>query len=553
MIAALLFRFIVVTCLAATQSNAPLPSNPSSGFGIAGTIVDADTGAAIAHARVAASAYSHRDQYIAVSTGEDGQFAFTNLSPDKYTLRAEARGYFTQSFNQHNFSETAVVVGPNHDSGNIVFALARESSIRGAVIDEAGDAVPDAAVFLYQTGTNSGSRRTSLLQQLVANDDGSYAFPHLLAGRYFVAVSARPWYAQQHPLPSSQVASRGEPQFPGQNSGSRSEQQLSSLTNVAYRVTFYPGVTQPEDAAPIDLDPGDQFVANISLQPVPAIRFRLDSNSGSPIYSVELESRAFDGGIPVFTKAMPGPTGAVEILGVAPGHYSVQFSHTNRENSRVISSREIEVSGTGQVQPASKTQSASVGVIVRHEPGTTLPQEGFLRFRNIATDLDLPEKLAITGRLASKHNLPPAIYEVSFENTAGVYVKTVSAAGATVNGRTVQITGTSPVQLVLILAQASANVTGVALRNSQPVAGAMIVLVPADPSQNHSLFRMYETDSDGTFSLRDVASGEYTLLALAKGWDLEWQNPTALKPYLVRGQAVQVHENRTYQFKVQVQ
>ena len=84
------------------------------------------------------------------------------------------------------------------------------------------------------------------------------------------------------------------------------------------------------------------------------------------------------------------------------------------------------------------------------------------------------------------------------------------------------------------------QVDGVALRDGQPFAGAMIVLVPRDPANNSPLFRRDQSDSDGTFTLPNVVPGQYTVVAIANGWDLEWGNPAALQPYLKGGEAVQV-------------
>ena len=58
----------------------------------------------------------------------------------------------------------------------------------------------------------------------------------------------------------------------------------------------------------------------------------------------------------------------------------------------------------------------------------------------------------------------------------------------------------------------------------------MIVLVPQDAANNSPLFRRDQSDSDGSFTLLNVVPGQYTVLALAQGWDLEWGNPAVLHP-----------------------
>ncbi len=81
----------------------------------------------------------------------------------------------------------------------------------------------------------------------------------------------------------------------------------------------------------------------------------------------------------------------------------------------------------------------------------------------------------------------------------------------------------------------------------------MIVLVPEDAANNAPLFRRDQSDSDGTFTLATILPGKYTVLAIENGWELEWANPTVLKPYLPSGEVVNVTANGKYQAKVKVQ
>jgi hypothetical protein len=47
-----------------------------------------------------------------------------------------------------------------------------------------------------------------------------------------------------------------------------------------------------------------------------------------------------------------------------------------------------------------------------------------------------------------------------------------------------------------------------------------------------ALFRRDQSDTDGTFSLRDVLPGRYKIVAIENGWDLEWGNTEILKTHL---------------------
>ena len=97
------------------------------------------------------------------------------------------------------------------------------------------------------------------------------------------------------------------------------------------------------------------------------------------------------------------------------------------------------------------------------------------------------------------------------------------------------------------------QITGTALRLDKSVAGAMIVLVPADPAHNQVLYRRDQSDSDGTFTLSAVVPGRYTVLAIENGWDLEWTKPAVLSSYMTGGVVVQVQANGKYDIKVPVE
>jgi hypothetical protein len=117
----------------------------------------------------------------------------------------------------------------------------------------------------------------------------------------------------------------------------------------------------------------------------------------------------------------------------------------------------------------------------------------------------------------------------------------------------VEINGSAPLTLAVVAGLGQAQIKGVALRDDKPLAGAMVLLVPADAAHNQVLFRRDQSDTDGTFTLADVVPGKYTLLALENGWDLEWTKPAVLKPFLPQGEAITVLANGKQEFKLKAQ
>src|ERR1700704_551509 len=90
----------------------------TKGLQITGNVVDSVTGQPLSGTRVAIAPVSQRDAFTISITGGDGRFAFSHLTPGKYTLAAQRRGYLTQGFDQHGQFATSIVVGPDLGSTN---------------------------------------------------------------------------------------------------------------------------------------------------------------------------------------------------------------------------------------------------------------------------------------------------------------------------------------------------------------------------------------------------------------------------------------------------
>lgn len=71
----------------------------------------------------------------------------------------------------------------------------------------------------------------------------------------------------------------------------------------------------------------------------------------------------------------------------------------------------------------------------------------------------------------------------------------------------------------------------------------MVVLVPKDLTALHGMARRDQSDSDGSFALHDVVPGQYTVVAVQDGWDLDWAQPEVIGRYLPGGIPVTVTGN----------
>jgi Carboxypeptidase regulatory-like domain len=108
----------------------------------------------------------------------------------------ESRAVHQQAFRGDEDCSTGIAVGPGLDSEHMVFPLTVSASISGSVVDEEGEAVRQAQIWLFHKGVSSGRSRITMRNSQVTDSSGSFHFSHLAPGTYFVAAQARPWYAE---------------------------------------------------------------------------------------------------------------------------------------------------------------------------------------------------------------------------------------------------------------------------------------------------------------------------------------------------------------------
>ena len=529
----------------------PVSAAPAA-YPIAGTTVNSMTGQSIAGAYVTIMSVEHNEFVKNVTSGADGHFAFAGLPAGKYSLVATAHGFRSQGFNQHGDFFTGIVVGPDFDAGNLVFRLVPDAVIEGVVTDEDNEPVRNASVTLFLRSNDTGQQRTQQVQNRMTDDRGHYQFGHLAPGTYFVAVSARPWFAQYS------NPNEGPPDPANANQVAEERAQL----DVAYPLTFYPAAEDSSGASPIMLHPGDRVTADVSIRAAPAVHLRIktgsadDQKGGAGLARgfPQVSQRIFEGTIePVNSaQAFGNSAGQQEYTGIAPGRYLIEMSDPGgRRHGGWY--KEMDLSGTVDLDPRESPPLVSVTGALLLEGGTRPAGKIYVVLYNRLSSETFTAEVTAKGTFAfGDAEIRPGTYDVLLNNAPGFQVKSLLAKGARVPGKTLEISGGS-VQVVVTATHAVAHVDGLVQRDDKPYAGAMVVLVPRDQAGNWSMFRRDQSDSDGTFTMHEVLPGAYTVIALQNGWDLDWASPVALQPYLKNGTPVEVTGEGTLNVKVQLQ
>jgi len=532
-------------------------SSVESQFRITGTVVDGVTGVPLARANVFISPTSDRTRRISASSAADGRFAFNDLPQGKYVLSGSAKGYPYRMFQQHETFSTGVAVGKDLLSENLVLQLFPLGSISGQVTDEFSDPVRGAQVMLLRSGVNGqGGLRTE--RQATTDDQGRYRFAGLQAGRYYIAVSAQPWYAQHNtiqPDPPPQAA----PDGPGFVSRLQSAVEQNADLDVAYPITYSPRETDAARATPLALQPGEKATADVNLAPVRALHLRLTAPGIDLSQNVGVQlNESVPGAPPGFGRAQITSINKdyVDVAGLLPGNFVVNLNLNSNAapNERQTLRQEITVSRNGEVTLAELNSPVNVAGEVKVSTQTAPLERAGIGIRNRNTGAMFSTAISPDGKFEFR-NAPvnAGLYDLTLLGAPGFYVDHVESTGAKKSGRTFEIQGSDAVNLTVYAARGVTQVEGVAQHDGRPVAGAMILLVPQNFTGDPLSLRRDQSDSDGTFMLPQVLPGSYTVVAVENGWDQEWSNPAVIKTWLALGETIDVSPDAKKTVAVKVQ
>jgi hypothetical protein len=505
---------------------------PSGPYRIAGTAVNAKAGGPLARARVSISDSKNRQNLQSLVTGDDGRFEF-HVPSGKYELFAAKRGYIAASYNQHEQFSTAIVTGADLDTENLVLRLAPDAVLTGRVLDEFGDPVRHAQVTVYREFHAQGVSRVVHFSNSGTDDQGRYEVTPLNEGTYFVSAKASPWYAV-HPQPQLEIAANSSQvattQFPS---------HVDPSLDVAYAITYYGDVTESDEAAPIPVRGGDRLEADIHLNPVPAMHLLLHvATEGSSVSLPGLEKPAFQNLETINSEIVGIAPGVFELTGVAAGRYSVVIRDAGGEMKIAesnLSSGELDLSS------AKATSKITAKVQIKGTP--TIPATFQVAMRDAngrpkVSEVDAKGEANFTSVGAGKYDF------AAWSETQRYSVVRIATEAGVLSGRSLNVTpNVSPgasLSITLSLVGGSVTVEGYAKRGGKAASGVMIVLVPKNPAENRDRFRRDQSDLDGSFSLPNVIPGEYSIVAIDDGWDLDWAEPPVIAAYLPKGQTIEV-------------
>lgn len=513
-------------------------------YRITGTAVNAVTGLPLDRASISIVLSKDFAPVQSMQTNADGHFEFDQLPAAKYALSGSRRGFITAAYDEHDQYSTAIVTGDGLVSENLLLRLVPDAVISGTVMEDSGDPVENAKVSLYRQTHDSGTEKVQLVSSANVDDTGVYEFSGLAPGDYFLSAGGRPWYSTNG---ANAGTINGSLRLPT-NTGESSQSPQRSPLDLVYATVFYADVTNADDATPIPLKGADRLQINFSLHPVPALHLIVHV----PV-SRDPHGEGFQTPLPVLSQEIFGITDYVNAdsrylalgqteISIPPGQYQVHINGGGPGSS-------AEHLTTVDVSSSEQAIDTSTGMVTATVSGKLAHLSGEEFSQNSVVTLTSGDGKSTNGSNVQKDgtfelaNVPPGRYRLNaWTNGKHLFTAKLVASGAEVDHEWIKTSSTPAMIAATVYADPNLEVIGFARKNGEPAAGAMIVLIPQNPVDNRDLFRRDQSDSDGSFDLRDVIPGKYTVVAIEDGWTLNWAEPEVIAHYLPQGRCVTVSE-----------
>jgi len=345
-----------------------------------------------------------------------------------------------------------------------------------------------------------------------------------------------------------------------------------------YVETYFPGTTEMEQAVALKVAASQELLGvDIQLRPTRTFRItgRVISEAGDPVggRNVMLTLLPRNARSPNFGSlnrtSARNPEGNFTLQGVTPGSYTLLAEVSDRRDrfggnapSGMLSGRlavdvgsrnvdglavpvrpGVRIEGRLQAEGSAETDLSNVFVVLRpREPmlagsgggSTRVDEDGSFTLATVTqaayevTLMAAPEDAYLKAARLGNQEVLSAGLDLTNSSAAGVLDLTLSTKSGRLDGAVVNAEG-------------------------QPVVGAQVVLLPeASRRQRVGLFKSATTDQNGVFTLRGIAPGNYSIVALENVERGAWMDPNFLRGNENAAKKVEIKEGSAQSFELKV-
>jgi len=489
---------------------------------VEGTVTDSVTGGAVRKATVTLYSPKLRARYIS-GVDDRGQFAFPDVEAGTdYRIEVYARGYAMPAPTREVLKEThPIAVSKEEAVKAITVKVVPLGAISGRVVDADGDPVRGVTVQAMQYQYRASGRRLDSRQSVVTDPNGNYRLYFLQPGRYLV----RAYIHQTPPGPA-------EP----------TPHVHNFIPEEGYAAAYYPGAPDASGGAVVELKPAADVTGydfRLARTAAYHVRGRVDGAQGKPSVALApCATRAMDFGFTVAADSKAD--GTFDARGITPGQYCLAVPHAGGRLVMADAQLQVKDKDVNGVELAAPVTVAVRGAVQMDPSDAERPKN----LRVDLADRDTPGLLIGIGKVQddgtfSMVTVPagPASLTVA-GRPENVYLKSYRFGERAATGQfEIPRSGGT---LALVLGTDGGQLRGkVTDEDGNPGDHMVVTLAPkGDLANRTDLIQTAPTRDDGSFQMKGVAPGDYSLYAWESVDDQAARAPDFLK--LFSGKAATV-------------
>jgi uncharacterized GH25 family protein len=492
-------------------------ADPPQTCTLRGRVMNAASNQPLKNARVQLKSTNDPKRFYNVTTDAEGQFVFAQVVPSTYRVLVRHNGFVPGVYGQKAdvFSGGGLLtLKPGDEVTDLLFRLVPTAAIVGQVVDEDGEPLPgvevQALVRASRLPTSAETPPVSAslapIRTAVTNDLGQFRLYGLPPGEYFLSA-----------------VDSGMPELSEQNLSGGFGYEIADAPQPKYPPTYYPGTANPLQATKVDVRTGDEIRIEFHLRRVDTYKVsgRVLDASGHPVQGANVSISPDDLATHFSSLRYGGETdsgGRFQIIGVAPGNYSVDASRIEdqkqwmAEHPVIVSAGDVtglelvllppvKILGRITFQGSASLQLGR-GIVWLHpviESGHHFGAGEIRKDNTFTIDSMLPGTYTIA--------VTPLV-GAAYLASAHLGMVDVIKDGLKVGSAT--LSGT----LELLISPNGASIEGVVIKAQKPVSGATVHIEMDNPEQGRTLAKAdAETDQYGQFTFHALPPGKYVLTA----------------------------------------
>ena len=546
------------------------PQEPASKASIEGTVVQAGTAKPIQGARLTFRSNAEQpgrtapgpfapEATVSIDTDSQGRFTIKNLDAGAFHMTVAANGYVRQEWPEARLNLTA-----GQTLKDVVIELTPAGVVYGVIEDETGHPAVDIQVQLLQPRYKFGGQRSfQKARSAATNDRGEYRLYYVTPGRYYLAASS---ISDRFGL-------------------MRLAQDNPNAVQDNFALSYYPGVGDFRSARLIEVQPGADSIADLSVHREQFYKIRgrvIDSRTGQPPAAVtvwvESEDLSGDSLLLKSDTTYNAGDGTFEVRDVPPGSYVVRaefpeggapaLSGKRARGLTRVTVFDSNVDGVVMniVAPASISGRLTI------EGGEL---SGMRNFERIQVRLAPADFLAVRSSPYSQALNPdgtfriddvmPGEYQVltciamatnsagCIRSTPDFYLKSARFDSTDVLNKALQFAGAAPTPLDIVLSPKPAQIDGTVMNGKQqPAANIQVVLIPDRNRDRTDLYKVGLSDSIGHFTIRGITPGAYKVFAWEALEENAFFDSNVMQQFEPLGKPVQVSESERVTVEVKL-